>query len=164
MSINAILAIDGNMGIGLDGDLPWPHNKKDMKWFKDNTTGHVVVMGRKTWESFGNKKLPNRINVVVTNREVEGEPDAVMSGEVNEILAALITKYSHLDIFVIGGANVYRQALPYCDKLYITHIKKAYKCDTFMYGADLDCFDQCDYIDDDEQMTIQIRSRNAAIS
>ena len=159
MSVNAILAMDSNMGIGYENGLPWPHNKKDMKWFRDCTSGHVVVMGRKTWESFGNKKLPNRINVVVTNREVEGNPDAVMSGDVDGILEILGYEYPDLHIFVIGGANIYRQALPYCDKLYVTHMKKAYRCDTFMYNSDFDGFDYMDYIDDDKDMTIQIRSK-----
>lgn len=159
MTINAILAMDDNMGIGFDNTLPWPHNKKDMKWFRDCTSGHVVVMGRNTWESFGNKPLPNRINVVVTNREVEGNPDRIERGEMVEILATLATKYPGLHIFVIGGANIYRQALPYCDKLYITHMRGAYKCDTFMYSNDLEGFGIQEYIDADEDMTIQIRSR-----
>lgn len=159
MSINAILAIDNNMGIGYENGLPWPTNKKDMKWFSENTRGHVVLMGRKTWESLGCKKLPQRINVVVTNREVEGKPDRVESGEIHEILATLITKYPALKIWIIGGANLYRQALPYCDKLYITHIRGAYKCDTFMYNEDFEDFKNLEYIDEDENLSIQIRSK-----
>lgn len=159
MSVNAILAMDNNMGIGYENTLPWPHNKKDMKWFRDCTQGHVVVMGRKTWESFGNKKLPNRINVVLTNGEVEGNPDAVMSGDVDGVLEILGYKYPDLHIFVIGGANIYRQALPFCDKLYITRIKGVYKCDTFMYNQDFDGFDVQEYIDADDDLEIQIRSR-----
>ena len=159
MSINAILAMDDNMGIGYENTLPWPHNKKDMKWFRDCTSGHVVVMGRKTWKSFGNKKLPNRINVVLTNGEVEGNPDAVMSGDVDGVLEILGYKYPDLHIFVIGGANLYRQALPYCDKLYITRIRGAYKCDTFMYNQDFDGFDVQEYVDVDDGIEIQIRSR-----
>jgi dihydrofolate reductase len=159
MSINAILAMDDNMGIGYNNKLPWSHNKKDMKWFRDCTSGHVVVMGRKTWESFGNKQLPNRINVVITNREVEGNPDRVEKGEMAEIISTLVCKYPDLHIFVIGGANIYRQALPFCDKIYVTRIKGSYKCDTFMYNRDFDDFGVNEYIDVDENMTIQIRSR-----
>jgi len=159
MSVNAILAMDSNMGIGYENTLPWPHNKKDMKWFRDCTSGHVVVMGRKTWESFGNKNLPNRINVVVTNREVEGNPDAVMSGDVDGILEILGYKYPQLDIFVIGGANIYRQALTFCDKLYITRVHGAYKCDTFMYSQDFEGFGVQEYIDVDDGIEIQIRRR-----
>ena len=159
MSINAILAMDDNMGIGFENDLPWPRMSKDMKWFRDCTTGHVIVMGRNTWESFGSKPLPNRINVVVTNRKVEGNPDRIERGEMVEILATLAVKYPDLHIFVIGGADIYNQALPYCDKLYITRIKGAYKCDTFMYSNDFEGFDVQEYIDADENMTIQIRGR-----
>ena len=159
MSVNAILAMDNNMGIGYDNTLPWPHNKKDMKWFRDCTSGHVVVMGRKTWESFGSKPLPNRINVVVTNKEVEGNPDRIERGEMVEIISTLVCKYPDLHIFIIGGANIYRQALTFCDKIYVTRIKGLYKCDTFMYIRDFEDFTVNDYIDDDENMTIQIRSR-----
>ena len=157
--MNAILAIDNNMGIGYNNSLPWPHNKKDMNWFRDCTSGHVVVMGRKTWESFGSKPLPNRTNIVISSKEPEGEYDRWFSGGIELILKTLKQDYPGLHIFVIGGANIYRQALPFCDKLYITRLKKAYKCDTFMYNADFDGFDIQDYVDVDENMTIQIRSR-----
>ena len=159
MSINAILAMDDNMGIGFENDLPWPRMNKDMKWFRESTTGNVVVMGRNTWESFGNEPLPNRVNIVVTNREVEGNPDGVMSGYIPDLLDIIQGRYPQLDIFVIGGANIYRQALPHCDKLYITRIKGVYKCDTFMYSNDFEGFDVQEYIDADENMTIQIRGR-----
>ena len=128
MSINAILAMDDNMGIGFENGLPWPRMNKDMKWFRESTTGNVVVMGRNTWESFGNEPLRNRVNIVITNREVEGNPDGVMSGYIPDLLDTIKRLYPQLDIFVIGGANIYRQALPHCDKLYITRIKGVYKC------------------------------------
>jgi dihydrofolate reductase len=159
MSVNAILAMDSNMGIGYENSLPWPHNKKDMKWFRDCTSGHVVVMGRKTWESFGNKKLPNRINVVMTTSVIEGEADLVAFGDVEDVINNLKEKYPDLHIFIIGGANLYRQALPFCDKLYVTQIRGAYKCDTFMYSQDFEGFGVQEYIDVDDDMTIQIRSR-----
>ena len=159
MSVNAILAMDNNMGIGYENTLPWPHNKKDMKWFRDCTQGHVVVMGRKTWESFGNKKLPNRINVVLTNGEVEGNPDAVMSGDVDGILEILGYKYPDLHIWVIGGRNLYRQALPFCDKVYVTRIKSIYRCDTFMYSHEFKDFDVLEYIEVHDDLEIQIRGR-----
>ena len=159
LSVNAILAVDSNLGIGYENSLPWPHNKKDMKWFRENTTGHVVVMGRKTWESFGSNPLPNRFNVVISNQAVEGT-QGTYGGDVGRILDMLKNhRYPDLYIWVIGGANLYRQALPYCDKLYITQMKKSYKCDTFMYSQDFEGFRYLEYIDDDENMTIQIRSR-----
>lgn len=160
MSVNAILAMDSNMGIGWNNTLPWPHNKKDMKWFRDCTSGHVVVMGRKTWESFGSKKLPTRINVVMTNGSVEGKPDLVLSGNIEDAIYSLKAIYPGLHIFIIGGANIYRQALPFCDKLYVTRIKGAYRCDTFMYSNDFEGFDVQEYIDADDDLTIQIRGRS----
>ena len=162
--IRAILACDDNWGIGKDGTLPWPHNKKDMKWFRDNTVGHVVVMGRKTWESFGSRPLPNRINVVISNNKFphprDGGPDHVLSGDLESGLKVLLSElYPNLKLWIIGGANIYRQALPFCDKLYITRIKGSYKCDTFMYNQDFDGFDVQEYIDADDDLEIQIRSR-----
>lgn len=159
MSVNAIMAVENNLGIGFDNRLPWPHNKKDMNWFKTSTTGHVIIMGRKTWESFGSKSLPNRKNVVATNGYVDGDPDMIVRGDIADIINEVQNKYTGLDIFIIGGANLYRQALPHCDKLYITRVKGTYKCDTFMYNSDIKIFDTTDYIDDDENMTIQIRSK-----
>lgn len=159
MTINAILAMDDNMGIGYRNDLPWPRNKKDMAWFRECTSGHVVVMGRKTWESFGSKPLPNRTNIVISTKKPEGNPDVWYGGDIKMILDELRDDYSGLHIFIIGGANIYRQALPFCDKLYITRIKGVYKCDTFMYNNDFKGFEVQDYIDADENMTIQIRSK-----
>lgn len=151
--------MDYNMGIGYNNSLPWPHNKKDMKWFRDCTSGHVVVMGSKTWESFGSKPLPNRINIVISSKKPAGKPDVWYGGDIHMILDELQDDYPGLHIFVIGGANIYRQALPFCDKLYITQVKGTHRCDTFMYNQDFTGFDVQEYIDDDQDITIQIRSR-----
>ena len=159
MSINAILAIDNNYGIGYGNNLPWPVNRKDMKWFRDNTRGHVVVMGRKPWERLGSVPLPHRINVVVSSRELEG-PDVVMGGDLPTILQQLENRFLHLHIFVIGGAEIYRQAMPFCDKLYVTRLNKSYRCDTFMRQSDFEDFEVCEYEDKDDEMTIQIRSKS----
>ena len=64
--IKAILACDEDWGIGKDGDMPWPHNPADLKWFKENTTGGVVVMGKSTWDGLPFKPLPKRENIIVT--------------------------------------------------------------------------------------------------
>ena len=138
MTINAILACDANYGIGKDNGLPWPHNEDDMKWFKENTSGHVVVMGRKTWESLDNKKLPNRINCVITHKPdtIQGEPDHIFSGDIAYILRSLEEKYSDLKVWVIGGADLYKQSIHVCDNIYLTKFKKVsgstkYFCNLF---------------------------------
>lgn len=131
MTINAIFACDENMGIGKDNDLPWERHDADMLWFKNNTKGHVIVMGRKTWESIGSKKLPKRVNVVVSNKTITGA-DKVVSGDISEILHDLEKEYPDLKIWIIGGADLYRQTLPYCEGLYVTKFKESYDCDTFI--------------------------------
>lgn len=132
MTINAILAHDDNYGIGKDGDLPWPRQPEDMKWFQDCTIGHVVVMGRKTWESLGNKKLPKRTNIVITRSKIKGNPDGIYYGEMSKLLQVLKMEYPDLKIWIIGGADIYKQALHFCDNIYLTHIPGNYECDTFV--------------------------------
>jgi dihydrofolate reductase len=132
MTVNAILARDANGGIGKNNDLPWPKNDADMKWFRENTLGHVVVMGRKTWESLGSKKLPKRINFVITNSELEGSPDGIYKGDIGIILNDIEKKYPGLKVWIIGGANIYKQSISYCDHLYLTEFKKSFDCDTYL--------------------------------
>ena len=132
MTVCAIVACDTEHGIGKNGGLPWPHNKEDMQWFKEHTTGGVVVMGRKTWESIGSKPLPNRINLVISNSVVQGNPDGVYYGEIQRLLQAIQSDYPSETVWVIGGGGIYRQAIPACDKLYLTKFKQSYDCDTFI--------------------------------
>lgn len=132
MTINAILAHDKEYGIGKDGKLPWPHNPADMKWFRDCTNGHIVVMGRKTWESIGSKKLPNRTNIVVTRSTIQGNPDGIYYGEIDKLMRMLKKEYPDLKIWIIGGADIYRQTLHLCDNIYLTEFPEDYKCDTFV--------------------------------
>lgn len=136
-NVNAILAHDDNYGIGKDNDLPWPRNAADLKWFRECTIGHVVVMGRKTWESIGSKPLPKRINVVVSNQEFphpkDGGPDHVLNGDLNSGIQTLLTElYPNLKIWIIGGADIYNQTLSQCDNIYLTHIPGDYNCDNFV--------------------------------
>jgi len=133
MQFNAILAHDLYYGIGKDGSLPWPHNKEDMKWFREWTTGHVVVMGSNTWKSIGNKPLKNRINVVLTKdrNSIVGDPDLILSGNPDEVVEILKEKYGNLKIWFIGGGEIYKQFLKYCDKIYVTKFNAVYGCDVF---------------------------------
>lgn len=142
MTINAIVACDAMYGIGKNNDLPWPKNKEDMKWFKENTIGHVVVMGRRTWESIGSKKLPNRINYVVTRSRIEGKPDAIYYGEMGKVLQNIEMNNPYLKIWIIGGADIYRQALPYCQNLYLTQFPEIYECDTFLDPEQIKLFNK----------------------
>ena len=132
MTVNAILAHDDNYGIGKNGTMPWPHNDADMKWFRDCTLNHVVIMGRKTWESIGSKKLPGRTNIVVTRSELIGTPDSIYFGEISKLINMLKREYPDLKIWIIGGGDIYKQALTHCDNIYVTKFGGDYECDTFV--------------------------------
>lgn len=133
--MNLIVAVDKNWGIGKDNKMMWSL-PADMKFFREKTTGHVVVMGRKTLESFPNGlPLKNRVNVVMTRRrgfEVKG---AVMAYTEEELMKRL-EEYEGEEIYVIGGAQVYRQLLPYCDTAYVTKIDHAFDADTYFPNLD----------------------------
>ena len=131
-----IAAADKNWAIGKDGKL-LISIPEDMKFFKEKTMGCVVVMGRKTLESFpGKKPLKGRVNIVLT-RDEEYKPagEAVIVHGMDELKDAL-SGYDTENIFVIGGESIYRLLLPFCDSAYITKIDAAFDADA--YFPDLD--------------------------
>lgn len=133
--IIAIFAIDEQGGMGLQGSMPWPFNKDDMKWFKSTTIDQVVVMGRKTWTSTGMPKpLPNRINIIFTSEKLFADNPNIefISGDVVEQLLLIQQKFLDKDIFVIGGADILIQAEPAIEKIYLTQIKGNYNCDVII--------------------------------
>jgi len=132
--IRAILACDDHGGVSKNGTLPWPHNSTDLKWFKDNTAGHVVVMGSTTWEDpHMPRPLPKRTNILVTTRK-EDYPgaDGYISGDLNVELKKLEETYPGLIIWNIGGPNIVEQSLGVIDEFYIGCIPGVYECDTFL--------------------------------
>ena len=116
-SIQAIVAIDGNGAIGRQGDLLC-HLPADMKHFKEVTMGHSIVMGRKTFESFPRRPLPGRQNIVITRNADWQYLGVTVAHSVEEAIAAAQTD----TVFIIGGAQVYEQALPLVDVLHLTQI------------------------------------------
>lgn len=133
--MNLIVAADKNWAIGYKNQL-LVSIPQDMKFFRTTTTGKVIVMGRKTLESFPNgQPLKNRINIVLTSDKDYQVKDAVVLHSIEEVLEEL-EKYDTEDVYVIGGDSVYRQFLPYCQKAYVTKIDHAYEADT--YFPDLD--------------------------
>lgn len=160
MPLNAILATDLKGGIGRNNSLPWPHNVEDMKWFKQNTMGGIVVMGRNTWDSLGKKKLPGRINIVITTNKVQGNPDAVYFGEIQKVLQVIQSDFPNKTVWIIGGANIYKQALPYCDNLYLTKFKQEYDCDAFVSRESLLPFQKLvTYNNDNEEVSFSVWSK-----
>ena len=122
--MKAIAAMSLNRVIGRDGKIPW-HLPEDFQWFKKMTTGQVVLMGRKTFESLG-KPLPNRTNVVLTRR---GEIPGVIT--VHDLADLTESRYAPREIFVIGGAEIYAQLLPRCTDLYLSVVQREVAGDAF---------------------------------
>jgi len=133
-TIAIIVAADENNGIGLNNQLPWKLSN-DLRKFKQLTTGHVVVMGRKTWESLPKKPLPERDNIVLTSDKAFSAKGATVVHSMNEILAH---DFSPKTVFIIGGAQVYRQFFPYAQHLYLTRVHKVFEVDTKLGGLNLD--------------------------
>ena len=135
--MNIIVAADKNWAIGKDNKL-LVSIPADMKMFRQETTGKVVVMGRKTLESFPNGlPLKNRTNIVLTGNKDYKVKDAIIVHTIEELLEE-IKQYPAEDVYVIGGESVYRALLPYCDKAYVTRIDHAYLADTYFPNLDED--------------------------
>ena len=128
--MNAIAAVDANWAIGNKNRL-LTSIPADMKFFREKTMGHVVVMGRKTLESFPNGlPLKNRVNIVLTANRSYKVKDAVIVHTKEELLEEL-KKYDSNELYVIGGGSIYEMLIPYCDTAYITKIDHAYAADTY---------------------------------
>lgn len=135
--MNAIAAVDRNWAIGRNNGL-LVSIPADMKFFRQMTTGKVIVMGRKTLESFPNGlPLKNRTNIVLSSRPDYSVRDAVIVHDLEE-LSAELEKYDTDDIYVIGGESIYRQLLPLCSTAHITKIDHVYEADAWFPNLDED--------------------------
>jgi dihydrofolate reductase len=128
MTWKAIAALADNHVIGAGGQIPW-RLPEDMKFFKAQTTGHTVVMGRKTWDSLG-RPLPNRRNVVISRTLAPGA-NTLSGALVVPRLDTIESLPPSGDLWVIGGAEIYALALPRCAELYLTHVPGQPAGDTY---------------------------------
>lgn len=130
--VSIIVAIAQNGTIGDKNSLLW-HIKEDMRFFRTTTSGHAVVMGRKTFESLGSRPLPKRTNIVITraDRVFEGALTA------HSLEEAIRLAEGDEEIFIIGGAQIYREALRVADRMYITRVMHDYEGDTSFPDIDL---------------------------
>ena len=148
--MNLIAAVDQNWAIGNKNQL-LVKIPADQKFFRETTTGKVVVMGRKTLESFPNKiPLPNRVNIVLTKNENYQAKDAVIVHSVEELLEVL-KNYEDREIFVIGGQSIYEQLLPYCNVAHVTKINYEYEADA--YFPNLDKLPEWEIVADSDEHT-----------
>lgn len=130
MILSHIAAIAKNKVIGVDGDLPW-NIPEDMKFFRTKTSGHIIVMGRKTFESFP-KPLKNRLHVVITRQQDYKAPEGVhVYSSIEEALKFCETQVDQWgeEVFIIGGGEIYKQTLDKADQLYLTLIDKEFPGD-----------------------------------
>jgi dihydrofolate reductase len=145
----AIAAMSLNRVIGAGGKIPW-HLAEDFKWFKKMTTGQVVVMGRRTFESIG-KALPNRITVVLT-RSAQSIPGAMVIPGL-EGLDPAQPAFAGRELFICGGAQLYQAALPLCSDLYLTLVKRNAAGDTYFPPFE-DRFELAEEIRDEPEFKI----------
>lgn len=133
--MKAIAAVDKNWAIGNKNRL-LTSIPADMKFFREKTNGHVVVMGRKTLESFPNGlPLKNRTNIVLTANRSYQVKDAIIVHTQEELLEEL-KNYDSEEIYIIGGESIYRMMIPFCDTAYITKIDHSYEADTYFPNLD----------------------------
>lgn len=134
--MHLIVAVDKNWAIGKNNKLMWSI-PADMKYFRETTKGNIVIMGRKTLESFPQSQpLKNRVNIVITNNKDYKVKDAVVAHSIEEAIEEA-KKYEGTP-YVIGGESIYRAMLPYCDTALITKIDHAYDADTYFPNLDED--------------------------
>ena len=135
--MNLIVAVDANWAIGNKNEL-LIRIPNDHKHFREETTGKVVVLGRKTLETFPQGlPLKNRTNIILSTNPNYQVKDAIVVHSVEELLDEL-KKYADEDIYIIGGDSVYKQVLPYCDVAYVTRIDHAYEADAYFPNLDAD--------------------------
>jgi len=125
--ISIIVAVAENMAIGKNNDLLW-HISEDLKLFKKLTTGHTVIMGKRTFESLPRRPLPNRRNLVITDVPGEQIPGCTMAYSLNEAISKCNPAEEN---FIIGGASIYRQFLPIAGRLYLTKVYKSFDGDVY---------------------------------
>lgn len=135
--MNLIVAVDENWGIGNKNEL-LVRIPADMKFFRQETTGKVVVLGRKTLETFPQGlPLKNRTNIILSSNPAYQVKDAVVVHSVDELLEEL-KKYNEEDVYIIGGESIYKQLLPYCKVAHVTKIDHAYEADAHFPNLDED--------------------------
>lgn len=148
--MNLIVAVDSHWAIGNKNEL-LVRIPNDHKHFREETTGKVVVLGRKTLETFPQGlPLKNRINIILSSNPKFQVKDAIVVHSIDELMEEL-KKYPTEDVYIIGGESVYRQMLPYCDTAHVTKIDHAYEADS--YVPNLDESDEWEITADSDEQT-----------
>ena len=149
--MNLIACVDSNWGIGYNNQL-LVRIPSDQKFFRQTTTGKVIVLGRKTLDSFpGGKPLKDRTNIVITTmKNPEQRADEIYADSIEKCLE-ILKEYKDEDIYICGGASIYKQFLPYCDTAYITKVEREFSADSFF--PDLDKDNEWEMTEESEEQT-----------
>jgi len=126
--LSLIVAMDKNRVIGYKNDMPW-HLPNDLRYFKERTTGHTIIMGRKTFDSLG-RVLPNRKHLVLTRSERQFPEGVEAFHDIDDVLQ-YVNNNTDEEIFVIGGGQLFKMMLPHVDKMYITEIDEEFAGDVY---------------------------------
>jgi dihydrofolate reductase len=155
--IIGIAAVDRKGAIGKGGKLPW-HYSSDMKFFRETTTGHAVVMGRKTWLTIG-KPLKNRLNIVLSrDSTIEPQESLIVLSDIESVIS--FSESLTTDLFVIGGAQVYSAFLPHIEKWIITQVPLTVSgADVFMPDGYLEGFKKSESKSLDDELVVEYFSR-----
>ena len=147
MIISIIAAMADDRVIGIDNSLPWKL-PSDMKWFRQHTLGKPIVMGRKTFESFGGRTLPDRPNIIITRDTGYQVDGAIVTHSIDEALQAANNANGDTDeVMIIGGASFYEQMLPKADRLYLTFVHANVKGDAWFPEYDESNWQQVERVD-----------------
>ena len=155
--IIGIAAVDRKGAIGKGGKLPW-HYSADMKFFRETTTGHAVVMGRKTWLTIG-KPLKNRLNIVLSrDTDIEPQESLIVFSDIESVLS--FNNSLTTDLFVIGGAQIYEAFLPHIEKWIITEVPVTVQgADAFMPAGYLEGFEVGESKTLDDDLVVKVYNR-----
>ena len=148
--ISIIVAIAKNNAIGKNNDLLW-HIPNDLKRFKKLTSGHNIIMGKKTYQSLPFRPLPNRTNIVITDIAGEVIEGCKMAYSINDAVELMDKENEN---FIIGGGSVYKQFLPVADKLYLTIVHKDFDADIFFPEINFDEWEKIEevFVNDDDSV------------
>lgn len=130
--IKSIFAVDHWGGMGFNGSLPWPHHSEDLKYFKEQTTGDIVIMGRRTWDDPKmTKPLPDRTTFVITNRPIFGYTNVkTIKGDIVESIKKIAVDNPNKTIWIIGGPEILMTTKDLVDEAHVTHFKGQFRADT----------------------------------
>ena len=145
MKLSMIAAMTDNGVIGIENRLPWKL-PNDMNWFRQHTLGKPIIMGRKTFESFGSKPLPDRTNIIITRDKTYKAKDSVVVYSIEE---ALLAAGEAEEVMIIGGASFYEQMLPRADRLYLTFVHSKIEGDAWFPEVDFSEWHEVERIDFD---------------